>query len=163
MGKQKPKTDRPRPYIPLSVRIVVADRAHEKRFGNTHWLFPAWRMTNGRYSKQCLTGILTDTFGEAPVELHHRPALINRPFNPRTGRYTPDANDPDYLVYLPKDEHRIETLVRGVGAQRSDMSQRRYNKRVARNRARGASKSLPRLRSAKRKWPKRPMQTRRKP
>jgi hypothetical protein len=60
---------------------------------------------------------------------------VNRLFDFKAQDYVPPANDPAFLVYLSKDEHDIETRVRGLGAQRSDLGQRRYNKKVAKNRA----------------------------
>lgn len=101
-----------------------------------------------------LLGVL---FGELPVELHHRPALVNRVFlrveknrGPIIG-YMPDANDPDYLVYLPADEHDIETRVRGQHGQHSDLALARKRKRKERKAKR-----------PKRKWPSRPFAKRAK-
>ncbi len=75
---------------------------------------------------------LRQLFGDgASAELDHTPALAQRKFNPRSGKYTPDANDPAYLVYRLRDDHRTKTYVRGDGAQRSDVSQQRYLKRIA--------------------------------
>ena len=113
-----------RPYIPLAVRIQVAERQADAL---------GYRFDHPVLSVK-LAALIRFLFGGQKFELHHRPSLINRPFDFRTQDYSPLANDPQYLVYLPKQEHDIETRVRGVGAQRSDLSQRRYLKRVARNR-----------------------------
>jgi len=99
-------------------------------------------------------------------ELHHDPALCNRRSYKRMVKgklrtfYDPPANDPEHLVYLAEDDHDIRTRVRGVGAQRSDLGQRRYLKRVARNRA---SKTAAKVRrpKVKRAWPSRPFPKRR--
>jgi hypothetical protein len=50
------------------------------------------------------------------AQLDHDPALILRPFNERTGKYTPDANDPAYLIYRDKDDHLQKTTGRKPGA-----------------------------------------------
>jgi hypothetical protein len=88
----------------------------------------------------------------AELELHHRPALLNRE---RDGNdYIPRANDPDYLVYLPKDDHDIETRVRGQRGQHSDLGLARKRKRKERKSKRRKTKWSSRpLRSANR-WPK---------
>lgn len=129
-----------RPYIPLAVRVVVAER-------QLHEIALRPKFPVGSSSAARLKIALWYLFGDAKAELHHRPALCNRPFDFTTQDYTPVANDPEYLVYLRKWDHEIETRVRGVGAQRSDLGQRRYLKKVARNRAKA--------RKPKRSWPKR--------
>lgn len=129
-----------RPYIPLTVRVAVAERQSRQKFGCAPF------EDRVRLSER-LSCTLSTLFGSPKnVELHHRPAIVNRPFNLKTQDYDPPANHPDYLVYLAKDEHGIETRVRGVGAQRSDLGQRRYNKKVAKNRD-------PK-RKARSRWPK---------
>lgn len=155
-----------RRYVPLSVRVQVAERqfdaatsfAHEN--GDRHaTVFRSfvdrdqWRA--GTPLQRQLYLLLQLLFGDAKTELHHRPALVNRPLNRRKTDTVPPANDPEHLVYLLKDEeHRIETYVRGVGAQRSDVSQRRYLKRVAKNR----SSPKKRVRRTSRGFPKRSSQ-----
>lgn len=135
-----------RPYIPLAVRLQVAERQGAERFRD--WLL--LKISGGCPASppserlRWMLAILFDPRA-APPELHHRPALCNRP-RKRNGDYDPPANDPDHLVYLAEHDHAIETRVRGVGAQRSDLGQRRYLKRVKRNR----DKQRPR-----RRWPKR--------
>ncbi len=153
-----------RRYVPLSVRVKVAERQMEAAFG----MLPS---ESGSYAARLASALWhLSSGGTKKLELHHRPALVNRPLNSRGTDTVPPANDPAHLVYLLKDEeHRIETYVRGVGAQRSDVSQRRYLKNVERNRKpkrqrpkkRWASR---RLRSANR-WPpkgSRKIQNRRK-
>lgn len=132
-----------RPYISLKIRIAVAERQC-RDYGLVVIRAPSVS------SKIWLGSLLRalSVFLPGRLELHHRPALVNR-HRKRNGEYDPPANDPDYLVYLAKPEHDIETRVRGIGAQRSDLSQRRYLKHVARNRLK---QSKP-----KRKWPKRRM------
>lgn len=154
-----------RPYLPVSVRLVVAERQFREKF-------PAGFPVNGTGGKR-LAGLLGALFGETPYQLHHRPALCNRRRSARRGVvvYDPPANDPAHLVYLAKDVHGIETRVRGVGALRSDLGQLRYNKRVARNRAakprnkkrakrnRAPEKGTSKY-NRKYSWPKRPLRSR---
>ena len=121
----------PRPHIPISVRVQVAERQMHER-GLTDW---SPGMPTGFHSKTALLDYyLRRLFGDGTFELHHRPALVNRERYRRGGKtfYKPDANDPNHLVYLLDDEHDIETRVRGVGAQLSDLGQARKRKRAAR-------------------------------
>ncbi len=132
-----------RPHIPLRMRELVVDRQmREARFT------PSWASQQGNNTATRLRFKLEEFFGCVPVELHHRPALVNR----YAGRdifgdimfYHPDANDPDYLVYLPADDHDIETRVRGLHGQHSDLGLARKRKRIERKAKR-----------PKRKWPSR--------
>ncbi len=56
---------------------------------------------------------------ESPHQLDHDPALILREFDEATGKYTPDANDPEYLIYREKDDHLQKTTGRAPGAART--------------------------------------------
>lgn len=102
---------RPRPYIPLRVRLQVARRQLE-----------AVGITHDR--SEALAHALRLLFGNDPCHLDHNPPLRARPYNPRikdvAARYTPNANDPEYLIYRTKHEHHIKTNVRGDGAQHPD-------------------------------------------
>jgi hypothetical protein len=120
---------RPRPYIPLAVRVEVARRqcaAAGVMPGSNSVLFP--------YSTPKLETYLLVLFGDSPVHLDHYPALILRDFNERTGKYNPDANDPEFLVYRTVEDHRTKTFVRGERGQLSDTILRAKNKSIARNR-----------------------------
>jgi hypothetical protein len=173
-----------RPYIPLAVRVQVAERQVDAAIAALGQFDPetdkhsrnlavfrdfvdrqSWHA--GRSAAHKLSLLLQLLFGDdAKPELHHRPALVNRPRNRRETDYVPPANDPDYLVYLLEDVHDIETRVRGLGAQRSDLSQARYLKKVAKNRTAPKRKSRfssPLSRAGKSTWPKRKFETRRKP
>ena len=132
----------PRPYTPLSVCLQVVDRQLAER---------GLQVAGGIGSlSDNLKFALNVLFGHGvKVELHHRPALLNR--ISKNGRYYPDANDPDYLVYLPVDEHDIETRVRGQHGQHSDLALARKRKRKERKAKR-----------PKRKWPSRPFPKRSK-
>jgi hypothetical protein len=115
---------RPRPYIPLAVRVDVAERLFTLMLAD----FKVPR-ANGALYQQALRSratlsrrlrlLLTAIFSLREVQLDHDPALILREFNPRTGKYTPDANDPDHLVYRAKDEHQQKTTGRKPGALRT--------------------------------------------
>lgn len=136
----------PRPHIPLGVRLEVAVRQLSA-------LGAGWARGQGETLLAALPkalAALSREHGGAKMELHHRPALLNRHRKTVRGRtvYDPPANDPAHLVWLPEHEHDIETRVRGQGALRSDFGQARYNKRVAKNRA---------PKKHKHRWPSRPM------
>lgn len=142
-----------RPYIPLEIRCQVAERQMREK----NAVLAASVLYGQRHESdgKKLRVLLRCLFGDEKFELHHRPSLVNRRRYVRNGKvfYDPPANDPEHLVYLAEDDHDIETRIRGIGAQRSDLSQRRYNKRVAENRERKVtSVSGVKLRMAKRKW-----------
>lgn len=127
----------PRPYIPLSVRERVIDEQMAEAK-----LQPTWAARTAKSISKRVRFKLEEFFGNRPVELHHRPALVNRQ---RDGDdYIPRANDPDYLIYLPADDHDIETRVRGQHGQYSDLAMARKRKRRERKAAR-----------PKRRWPTR--------
>ncbi len=112
----------PRPYIPITARIAAAYRTANEL---------GIRFPSSISRRVQLATILDRAFGDTEVELDHDPPLSQRAFNAKTGKYTPDANDPDFMVWRTADDHRIKTYTRGDGARRSDVSQQRYLKRVA--------------------------------
>lgn len=147
----------PRPYIPIEVRLQVIERQITEA-GKATIVF------DSQTKKQQLDALIRFMFGDAKVELHHRPALCNRPRNAAGTDYNPPANSAEHLVYLREDDHDIETRVRGLGALRSDLSQARYLKKVARNRSPNPKCSSP-IRSrgfakGKRPFPKKKFQRR---
>ncbi|MHB8272029.1 hypothetical protein [Bradyrhizobium sp.] len=157
-----------RPHIPISVRCQVAERQFHARFPNGHQPYDLLKLdwTLARRLKWLLFMLFGDG---AKTELHHRPALVNRPWNPRRKDYDPPANSPEHLFYLLEGDHDVETRIRGIGAQRSDLSQARYLKKVARNReARPKASKFPKQTSQvkhstkipSRKWPKRKFERR---
>lgn len=109
-----------RPYIPLSVRVQVAER-QVRMLGDAEW----WRtydwmsegLSDGKKLFQLLIR-LEQHLGEV-LQLDHDPALILRKFNHRTGKYAPDANDPNHLIYREKAEHQHKTTGRKPGAERT--------------------------------------------
>ena len=115
----------PRPYIPTPIRLAVAWRQCRAIGFEPD---ANWFANSDTWKLQFCLGYL---FGYGKSSLDHDPAICNRKFNPRTGKYTPDANDPRYLVYRTKEEHDIKTRVRGDGAQLSDLAMLRKNKRIA--------------------------------
>jgi hypothetical protein len=94
-------------------------------------VYPRASISTWPYGAQ-LRELLYVLFGDEKVELHHRPALCNRQRSATVKGivYDPPANDPDYLVYLPADEHDIETRVRGQHGQHSDLALARKRKRA---------------------------------
>ena len=145
---------RPRPYIPIPVRLKVALRQlPSDRVGRFVLCHP--KMIDGSAAdslrlKMCLWAI----FDDVAFHLDHDPPLRARKFNPRTGRYTPDANDPAHLVYRTAEGHRLKTNVRGDGAQFPDRVLIKREKRRERKKAAGCTKTAPR--KNKRSWGSRP-------
>jgi hypothetical protein len=106
---------RPRPYIPLAVRVELAEQYCEK---GLWWPLYCTAVEAGGMTLGRRFAIL---IGHLPkgVQLDHDPALILREFNARTGKYTPDANDPAHLVYREKADHQQKTTGRKPGAERT--------------------------------------------
>ena len=149
-----------RPYIPYSVRVHVAARQVVE--AGLTWCTNA--ELDALPDTRKLRALLLILFCGEKVHLDHDPALENRvAVRNKAGLvvgYIPDANNPDFLIYRLVEGHRIKTYVRGDGALRSDVSQRRYLKRVAENHAK---KKTPKRKIAQRKnftWPKRPFSKR---
>lgn len=133
-----------RPYIKIKTRLIVAERQAAAHLPNWSATAPSKPLGNR------LKWLLKLLFGSEECELHHRPALLNRRRYIRHGKihYDPPANDPNFLVYLRKSDHEIETRIRGQGAQLSDLAIARKRKRAARKKAKGKTKS---------KWQSAPM------
>ena len=93
-------------------------------------------------------------FGAEQAHLDHSLPLRIRAYNQKikdvAARYTPNANDPEYLVYRTAADHRFKTNMRGEGAQHPD--------RVLIKRERRRE----RPKKAKRKWQSRPFTRRSK-
>lgn len=104
-----------RPYIPLPVRVEVAERQTDKK--NMAWalyLVTPWQNLTDR-----LHFLLTALFGAQPYQLDHDPALSLRRYSAGHDRFYPDANDPNHLVYRAKDGHLQKTTGRKPGAERT--------------------------------------------
>lgn len=105
---------RPRPYIPLSVRVRVAERQLWRDRGYNAE-YDCLRET-GSMSER-LEWLLAALFNGQSCALDHDPALILRPFV--DGFYSPEANDPRYLIYREKADHQQKTTGRKPGAERT--------------------------------------------
>lgn len=133
-------------YVPLGVRVLVA--ARQVRELNTDLCFSMLYGLGLHAPKRGaelgdptlplhrkLRSLLFVLFGERKFELHHRPALVNRRWIERRQDYEPRANDPDHLFYVAEDDHDVETRVRGLRGQHSDLGLRRKLKNIEKNRA----------------------------
>jgi hypothetical protein len=156
----------PRPHIPLAVRCFVVER-QLIRFDQAKVVETLRNIRPMGMRLKVGIEALKLIFGWEAVHLDHQPALALRKLNRRTGMYTPDANDPDHLLYREADAHRIKTLVRGDGAQFSDRALIKRQKRQARKADPMESWVTMKRRSAKRKlrsrsssWPKRKLRSR---
>jgi len=107
---------RPRPYIPLKVRVEVAER--EVDHSQLWWPLYCSAVRAGRMTLRKRLSILLGHLPEG-AQLDHDPALILRRFDERTGKYTPDANDPAFLKYMDKPNHLQKTTGRKPGAERT--------------------------------------------
>lgn len=117
-------SERSRPYIPLAVRVKVAERQFAAQFA---YGTPA---SSGYITLRLTTATLKARvawllriIGIEHPQLDHDPALILRKYNPRkkniAARYTPNANDPAFLVYREKADHQQKTTGRNPGASRT--------------------------------------------
>lgn len=106
---------RPRPHIPMSVRVEVAEQCVEK---GLWWPLYCSAVAAGGMT---LGKRLTILLGHMPkgMQLDHDPALVLREFNEETGKYTPDANDPAYLIYREPRDHLQKTVGRKADAEKT--------------------------------------------
>jgi len=103
---------RPRPHIPLSVRVQVAERQADKHSDAwAHYLAVPWQNLGDR-----LQFLLTNLLPKG-AQLDHDPALILRPYV--DGYYSPPANDPNYLIYREPREHLQKTTGRKADAEKT--------------------------------------------
>ncbi len=107
---------RPRPYIPLKVRVEVAER--EVDHSQLWWPLYCSAVRAGRMTLRKRLSILLGHLPEG-AQLDHDPALILRRFDERTGKYTPDANDPAYLIYRDVKDHLRKTVGRKSDAEKT--------------------------------------------
>lgn len=144
---------RPRPTIPLSVRVQVAERQVE------HGLWwPLYRsaVEAGLPMGKRLQALLQHL--PKGAQLDHDPALILRPFNPRSGKYTPDANDPEFLIYREPREHLEKTIGRKRDAEKTVTTKGSDQWLKAKfNRLEGRTKKRPKQKIPQRAnpWPRR--------
>ena len=153
----------PRPHIPLAVRCHVASR-QLLRYGVN--VFAELTRAEGETVPSLLERRLVRlaiALGceRKDLQLDHDPALENRELRwvRRKGKrvpvYTPDANDPDCLIYRTSEDHYFKTHVRGTGAQRSDTAEAKHWRKVRRNAEKRANKKRASKSSAKLRLPKR--------
>lgn len=114
----------PRPRIPLSVCVQVAER-QVCASGSTMWpIYQSARQINPWPLGRRLRVLLNDLFGDTLYQLDHDPALVLRNFKrnerkPVAAWFTPNANDPGHLIYRAKDAHLEKTTGRKPGAERT--------------------------------------------
>ena len=116
-----------RPYIPLSVRVQVAER-QVREAGLPLWplycssIEAGQRMGDPWSLTRRLRVLLTAIFPQGGYQLDHDPALEQRPQR-RVGlgrtKYVPDANSPDHLVYRSKAMHLMKTTGRKPDAEKT--------------------------------------------
>ncbi len=120
-----------RPHIPTDVRLLVIAR----QLASAHKLMDVlWAVSVFPKKAARLEYLIEKMFGTTNVHLDHEPPLCLRYFDDATGKYTPDANDPEHLIYRTEEDHRIKTFVRGDGAQHSDAAKRRMAIKAERKR-----------------------------
>lgn len=116
---------RERPAIPDRVKIAVATRQLWAFKASISAMCRNEGETQPKYLARLLA-LLAEFMGCTAADLHcdHNPPLRARPYDPTienvAARYTPNANDPDYLEFMPVVDHRLKTNVRGKGAQHPD-------------------------------------------
>lgn len=147
---------RPRPYIPLSVRVEVAEREVQKGL----W-WPLYcsavevgGMTLGTRLAILLEHLKQDFGGDVP-QLDHDPALILRPYV--DGYYSPAANDPAYLTYRASRKHLEKTTGRKHDAEKTVTTKGSDIWLKSKfNRLEGRTKQRPKAKIPSRKnpWPK---------
>ena len=152
-----------RPAVPLKVRLAVLERQAfiDREFKSDidrRFCWDWYKLScKGESISHKIKWLMLALFMDGKPELDQAPALCLRKFNPKTGRYTPDANNPNYLVYRAKDEHLQKTTGRKAGAARtvtakgSDLWLRKKWKKLEspkRSKSKIASRPFPRVRSS---------------
>ena len=119
---------RPRPHIPLSVRVQVAER-QLRSIDNWDPRTDIWwalNRTDGlslRDKLAVMLAALSEALGDV-LQLDHDPALILRQYKvdrrkPPAAWYTPNANDPAHLIYRPLRDHGEKTFGRKADAEKT--------------------------------------------
>lgn len=104
---------RPRPHIPLSIRVAVAERMVSEKSDAFWQLYQSRLLVPLPYPlKDRLDALLSHLFKDEKGHLDHDPALVLRPFNESTGEYDPPANSVAHLVYRTTLEHLEKTVGR---------------------------------------------------
>lgn len=134
----------PRPPIPQSLKVEVALRQLRLLDAPAATLERTEKRI-GDYLERLLFALQVFLKTSKKLELHHRPALTNRPKIRHGGTivgYVPAANDPDFLFWLPEDAHDVETRVRGLRGAHSDLGLARKLKKIAENREKRPRKKV---------------------
>lgn len=120
--------NRPRPAIPVVVKLAVAYRQYLR-------VIPAIAMSFAKAAKAdrrtgaslaSVLALLAEEMGVPgdALPLDHDPPLRWRKYVPIkkdiAARYTPNANDPEALIYRTLADHKRKTNLRGDGAQFPD-------------------------------------------
>lgn len=105
-------------------------------------------------------------------DLDHDPALQLRAIDPATGKHLPDQHDPAFLVWRPRQQHRVKTTGRAGtsklamingDAQKIAKNRQRAKKQAEREATRAALPEPPPGRMKAKppsRWPKRPLRSR---
>ena len=119
---------RVRPYIPLEVRVQVAERQLRSVDNGDQCTDIWWALnrTDGltlRDKLEVMLKALSEALGDV-LQLDHDPALILRQYKvdrrkPPAAWYTPNANDPDHLIYRPLRDHGEKTFGRKADAEKT--------------------------------------------
>ena len=119
---------RVRPYIPLEVRVQVAERQLRSVDNGDQRTDIWWALnrTDGltlRDKLEVMLKALSEALGDV-LQLDHDPALILRQYKvdrrkPPAAWYTPNANDPDHLIYRPLRDHGEKTFGRKADAEKT--------------------------------------------
>jgi len=148
-----------RPYIPLETRCRVALRQLGEMWPD-QYLESARLAFNTKEILDHLLYRLRELLHAEKLHLDHDPPLGAR--RVAFGRYIPDANDSEHLIYREKRAHEIKTNVRGEHGQHPDRVLIKKARRIERGpkpkrgpklQGRGFSKVKP-------KWAKRPFERR---
>lgn len=115
-----------RPYIPLTVKVAVAER-QVRVTGSPFWPLYLSAVKGAEVQNQPwsltrrLRVLLHHLFPYGRYQLDHTPALEQRPRKTIKGKvqYQPDANDPDHLEYSATDLHLQKTTGRKPGAEKT--------------------------------------------
>lgn len=139
----------PRPYIPLAVRVQVAAR----QLCEAGFTLRAMELVgSGERSDGALLQWLLFVelkFERGKVHLDHDPPLAARMRRTKLDGsvvFSPNANDPRFLIYRTPEAHRFKTNVAGEHGQHPDRVLIKKARRLER-------KARPK---PKRKWAKRP-------
>jgi hypothetical protein len=151
-----------RPHIPLEVRCRVAARQlgrvwddvirhYTREVGRAYKVPFGFGVLLADYLLPALARLLNCEVSD--LRLDHDPPLGARTFvidkKHGFGRYYPDANDPEHLIYREKRAHDVKTRIRGEHGQYRDLALIKRARRKAKK-----------DRRPKRRWPSRPLRSR---